>query len=663
LATAATIAARLTLDTKDYDTGIQAAKTKAGDLSSKLKNVGGQMQKTGTVMTGAFTLPIVAGMVKSVMAASDLWESISAVDTVFGDASGTILEFGESSAEAVGMSQEKFNSLGIVTGSLLQNLGYDSEGAADATITLAERASDMAAVFNTDVDQALGAINSGLKGEIDPLESFGVKLNAASVNAKAMEMGLADTEKELTDNAKAQATLALIMEQTDRIQGTFTKEAESLGGSMRIVKAQIADAAATIGQYLLPYVTQLANWVSQLIERFTNLSPETQKIILVIGGVIAVIGPLLLIVGTLISAIGAIIPVVTAVAGVLTFPLIAIIAAVIAIIALLVVAWKKDWGGIQEKTKVVVEWIKGAIDTAFAFIQTVVETVLSKIRAFWDAHGEDIMAIISILWDKAKAAFDSAAEVIKTIIDTVLKIIKGFWDAHGDTVMEVVQNLWDTIESIFEWGKETLGNIIKLIRSALEGDWEAFGETLREIWDNTWELIKTALNNAWDSIKTIVSDLVDSVVNFFKETDWKQVGIDVVQGIANGIKNGASWAVNAILSLAQNMWNAITGFFNSDSPSKLFAGLGEGLPEGVAIGIDKMAKVPQNALEKMSTKLQDQFSTDFATGSMFGVNSLPNLVAEKAGETNFYITSPLRPENALTPTQTVKRLTMLYGVN
>ena len=127
--------------------------------SKKLQDIGGKMQKTGGIMTAAFTAPIVAGFGKAVFAASDLQESIGAVETVFGDAAGTMLEFGQTSATAVGMSQEEFNSLGLVTGSLLQNLGYDAEGAADSTVMLAERAADMAAVFNTDVGQALEAVS------------------------------------------------------------------------------------------------------------------------------------------------------------------------------------------------------------------------------------------------------------------------------------------------------------------------------------------------------------------------------------------------------------------------------------------------------------------------------------------------------------------------
>ena len=675
---------------KDINKGVEST-------SKKLQSIGGSMQKMGGIMTASLTAPIVAAFGKAVFAASDLQESIGAVETVFGDAADTILEFGETSATAVGMSQEEFNSLGLITGSLLQNLGYDAEDAADSTTALATRAADMAAVFNTDVSQALEAINSGLKGEMNPLESFGVKLNAAGVEAKAMEMGLADVNGELDDNAKAQAALAIIMEQTNRIQGTFTRESESLGGSMKRLKAQLGDAAAQLGQQLLPYVTQAIQFFSGLVAKFRELSPETQKIIVIVGLFAAAIGPLLVVLGTLISTMGT----VAAFIGGTLLPalsgLLAPIAAIIAIVALLAIAWKNDWGGIQEKTKTAIEFIKNTIktaldaignwwsehgeaimatvqemwdkvknafDKAIAFVEKIIQGALDQMRVWWDAYGADVMAIVDNLWDKVKSAFDTAMEFIKKIVDGALKIIKGWWEAHGQTVMIVVQNLWDSIKAIFEWGKETLGMIIKAIRSALEGDWTAFGETLREIWDNTWELIKTILSNAWDSIKIIVVDLITSIVSFFTETDWGQVGKNIVRGIADGITAGPQWTIDAIKKLAGNIFDAITGFFDSSSPSKLMAKLGDDLDKGLAIGIEHAAKLPIEEMGNLAKRLIPNLSPDIMGSNMnslaLGFNGQNSALSSSTINNNFTIQLQGNDSAAKDVASTIRLMEMIY---
>ena len=300
MATAATIAAKLMLDTSGYDKGIKSAKNAASSFGTKMGKIGGTLSKMGTVMTASVTAPIIAGFTKMTLSAAEASETIGAVDMVFGDAAESIHNFAETSADAVGLSSTEFKQLGTVTGSFLQNLGYTSEEASEKTIMLSERASDMAAVFNTDVSQALQAIQSGLKGEMNPLENFGVKMNAAAIEAKALSMGLADQNGELDDNAKAQATLALIMEQTSRVQGTFKKESEGLSGQMKILKANIEDAGVGLGNVLLPAATDMIKKVTELAQKFANLSTEQQEQIVKWGLVAAAIGPALIVIGKVI---------------------------------------------------------------------------------------------------------------------------------------------------------------------------------------------------------------------------------------------------------------------------------------------------------------------------------------------------------------------------
>jgi hypothetical protein len=252
-------------------------------------------------MTASLTVPIVAGMGKAVNAASDLEQATGAVNIVFGDSADIIEKFGQTSATAVGLAESEFKQLSAVTGSFLQNLGYDADEAANQTIILTERASDMAAVFDTDVSQALEAIQSGLKGEFNPLEQFGVKMNAAAIEAKALEMGLAATKSELDDNAKAQAALAIVMEQTDRIAGQFSRESESFAGKMQRLKARFSDAAAELGQRLLPVAIDLLEWASDMLDRFDALDPKQKDMIVNIAGITAAIGPLLIVGGKMLT--------------------------------------------------------------------------------------------------------------------------------------------------------------------------------------------------------------------------------------------------------------------------------------------------------------------------------------------------------------------------
>lgn len=197
--------------------------------TSNIDRIQQKMQRTGTIMSAAVTAPLLLLGNSATDAASDLNESVNAVNVVFGDAADTIHEFGKTSADTAGLSARAFNQLVTPIGAALQNVEFSADDAADASVNLAQRAADMASVLNVDVDEALVAIQAGLRGEAEPLERFGAGMTAAQVTAHALELGLADTAGELDENALAQARLSLIMQNTERFAGDFARTAEEIG--------------------------------------------------------------------------------------------------------------------------------------------------------------------------------------------------------------------------------------------------------------------------------------------------------------------------------------------------------------------------------------------------------------------------------------------------
>jgi hypothetical protein len=149
------------------------------------------------------------------------------------------------------------------------------QDAADESVNLAQRAADMASVFNTDVVTALEAIQAGLRGEADPLERFGVGLSEAAVNAKAVELGLAATTSEVDASAKAQARLALIFEQTDKFAGDFANTSDSVANRQRILSAEFENLKAAIGQGVLPVMESLLGVARSGVGAFTALDGAT----------------------------------------------------------------------------------------------------------------------------------------------------------------------------------------------------------------------------------------------------------------------------------------------------------------------------------------------------------------------------------------------------
>lgn len=233
-------------------------------------------------------------------AASGLEQSMGAVDSVFKQSAGQIHEWGSNSSESVGMSERAFNEAATSIGGLLNNLGFDMEQSTAKTGELTARAADMAAMFGGDASEAIEAIGSALRGESDPIERYGVMLNEATVNARAMADTGKATADSLTMQEQAAARLAIIMEQTADAQGTFAREADTVAGSQQRMTAAMEDAQATIGGALAPVVAGAADVLTNLVGVFQELPGPIQFTISVMV--------------TLVAAASAIAPAVTAAA-------------------------------------------------------------------------------------------------------------------------------------------------------------------------------------------------------------------------------------------------------------------------------------------------------------------------------------------------------------
>ena len=269
---------------------IDRVNEKAGGLGKTLGDV-------GKVAAGFFAANVIgegvsklSGFISgSVSAASDLGESLNAVNVVFKDSAHQVLDWGKNNATQFGLSQRAFNQLATPLGAMLKNTGMSMDQVADTTINLTERAADMASVFNTDVGDALGAIQAALRGETDPIEKYGVSLSAANVEARALADTGKKSAKALTDQEKAAARLALLFEQTNAVAGDFRNTSDGLANSQRINAARTEELQAKIGEKLIPVMLKVNEVKLALVQTIADkLLPAFDKLANFAGPILSV---------------------------------------------------------------------------------------------------------------------------------------------------------------------------------------------------------------------------------------------------------------------------------------------------------------------------------------------------------------------------------------
>jgi phage-related protein len=130
------------------------------------------------------------------------------------------------------------------------------------------------------------------------------------------------------------------------------------------------------------------------------------------------------------------------------------------------------------------------------------------------------------------------------------------WDllSQGFTIAwPYIQTVLDTFFSLATTVGASVTGILTALSQVVKGDFSGAFETMKKT-------VGKALTDLWEFFKTLDKNLL----TFFTEIkpEVLKLGTDMVQGIADGIKSGASWIKDALLQAARDAWSAVTSYFS-----------------------------------------------------------------------------------------------------
>lgn len=205
---------------------------------------------------------------EAVQGASDFNETLSKTNAILGDAAAGVIDFSKTAAIQMGMTQNaalqaagNFAVFGKSAGLVGDELGSFAE-------SLTVLASDFASFYNTSPERAIQSISAALRGESEPIRTYGVLLNEATLRQRAFSMGLIETTKEaLTPQNRVLAASAEIFAQTADAQGDFARTSIFLANQQRIMAAQMGEVSNVVGTSFLPVWTEFARIGNNLLEQ------------------------------------------------------------------------------------------------------------------------------------------------------------------------------------------------------------------------------------------------------------------------------------------------------------------------------------------------------------------------------------------------------------
>ncbi len=208
------------------------------------------------------------------------------------------------------------------------------------------------------------------------------------------------------------------------------------------------------------------------------------------------------------------------------------------------------------------ELIPAAIDCILTLVQGLLDNLPQIIQAAIDL----IVALAFGLIDALPILMEKAPDIIQALVDGLLDAIPMLIDAAVELLMKLVDYLIDNIDLILTTGPK----IIMKLADSLIG----------------------AIPKLFDAAMKIPKAIAKKII----ETDWLEVGKDIIRGIGDGLMNGVKSIGGTIKKVAGGIVDGFKNFFGIHSPSRLFR---DEIGENLALGIGEGFTEEMGTVERM----------------------------------------------------------------
>lgn len=626
-------------DTTEANKGIDEVGQKTSGLGEKLKSGLATAGKVAVAGVAAGATAIGALGTKAVAAYADYEQLVGGVETLFKDSQDQVMDYANNAYKTAGLSANEYmETVTSFSASLLQSLDGDTSAAADKANLAITDMSDNANKMGTDMTSIQNAYQGFAKSNYTMLDNL--KLGYGGTQAE-MERLLADAEKisgiKYDISSYADIVDAIHVVQTEMgITGTTAEEAAStIQGSFGMMKSAWQNLVTGMADPDQDLGVLVGNFTDSVVIAGNNLIPRIQELLpRIVEATTSLIGTLS---EQLPAILGTVLPSLVEGATNLVTGLMAALPSVLSVLA--------DVAPTVINTLVpaLIELLPQITQTGIDVIVSLAQGIADALPQLIPAATDAIIEIVEVLTSPENLGnlIDAALAIILALVDGLVdatpKLIAAVPDVIANLVTAIIVNMPKILEAGVEITMALADGLIKALPELIAAIPNLILGIVQGIIDNLPEIIMagpkiiaalaTGLIEAIPDIVMVIPQLIRSIVDTFLSFDWGSIGKNIVEGIKNGFVNMWNSFKQTVENVFTGLVDGVKSFLGIASPSKVFAGIGGYMAEGLGQGFDK---------EFSNVKRGIQSQLDFGTMT-FGMSSFGHLPAlAGAGTTNNY---------------------------
>ena len=263
---------KLITSTEKYNASARKATTTTGKFTSGLKAL--------NVAAVAITFRKIGHFIAQAVTESNKYqEDLNLFTVALGQYADEAKEYAEYVSDIMGIDPAQWLRNQGIFNTLLTGFGDTAERAQLMSRNLTQLGYDLSSYANIPIEDAMQKLQSGISGELEPLRRLGYDLSQAKLQQTALNLGIKESVANMTQAEKAELRYYAIMTQVTTAQGDMARTLEAPANQLRILQAQLTQAARAIGNIfipalnaILPYAIAVVQVIREIANALANLA-------------------------------------------------------------------------------------------------------------------------------------------------------------------------------------------------------------------------------------------------------------------------------------------------------------------------------------------------------------------------------------------------------
>lgn len=189
--------------------------------------------------------------------ASEYLEDMNLFAVSMGEYAEEAYKYAQKVSEVMGIDPAAWMRNQGVFNTIITGFGVASDKAALMSKNLTQLGYDISSFYNISFAESMQKVQSGIAGELEPLRRIGYDLSVARLQQEAYNLGINKSVSAMTQAEKAQLRYYTMMTQVTQVQGDMARTLEQPTNMIRVLKAQLEQAARAIGDLFIPALTKI----------------------------------------------------------------------------------------------------------------------------------------------------------------------------------------------------------------------------------------------------------------------------------------------------------------------------------------------------------------------------------------------------------------------